>query len=142
MGQSTNAIIAFGFDLGEELPDALAELLRIHERDTDKVLIAASNIGLPDYNEVGHDIYCAAFDKAESELKIDLIEHCSAEYPMYFLAVRGSAKTANRGFPKALDDEDLDASKFHEGGDAMYKFCTKHGIEWQAPQWHIFSMWS
>ena len=47
MGQSTNAIIAFGFDLGEELPERLEDLLSQHD-DADEMLAVDYLIELPD----------------------------------------------------------------------------------------------
>lgn len=144
MGQSTNAILAFGFDLGEELSEPLQSLMGEHESDTDEVLAADAGITLPQY-ESGCDYkaYSAAKDAGLAQLKIDMIPHCSGEYTMYFLAARGSDKKAFRGDPCALDADDLDAGKFgQETIDAMRAFCERHSIEWQEPKWHIFSMWN
>lgn len=143
MGTSTDAIIAFGFDLGEELPESLQALMDEHEREPDEVLAADIGIELPQYH-VGCDYsaYSAARNAALADLKIDLIPHCSGEYTMYFLAARGSDKKANRGYPKALEPTDLAGDNFKARSiDAMRAFCDRHGIEWQEPKWHIFSIW-
>lgn len=144
MGQSTNAIIAFGFDLGEELPDSLQSLMDEHSSDPDEVLASDAGIALPEYSrERDYKEYAAEREAALANLKIDLIEHCSGDYTMYFLAARGSNKKAFRGSPTALDASDLDAGKFgQEAIDAIRSFCERHSIEWQEPKWHIFSMWN
>ncbi len=141
MGQSTNAIIAFGFDLGEELPEKLSELMEEHESDTDDVLAEECGISLPQY-AIGCDYtaYRESKDSALASIKINLIEHCSGDCPMYFLAARGSDHTAARGDPTALDVDAMNV-KFEQEIEAMRAFCDRNGIEWQEPKWHIFSMW-
>lgn len=142
MGVSTDAIIAFGFDLGDELPDALSDFMSEHEHDSELVLAADHGITLPEYMGRDYKEYAAAREEALAPLKIDLIPHCSGDYSMWFLAARGSNKTASRGHPQALEVADLAASFGAEVIEAMRAFCERHGIEWQEPKWHIFSMWS
>lgn len=143
MGQSTNAIIAYGFDLGDELPESLQSLMSEYEGDSEEVLAADIGIELPQYTAgCDYSAYSASRNAGLADLKIDLITHCSGEYPMYFLAARGSNKLASRGNPTSLSARDLDDGKFDQGViDAMHAFCDRHDIEWQIPQWHIFSMW-
>lgn len=143
MGVSTDAIIAFGFDLGEELPESLEQLLSDADGEIDEALAADMGLTLPNYDAVGYEAWSAARDEATAQLKIDLISHCSGDYPMYFLAVRGSDKKARRGFPTALCFQNLGSDEFQSNGsiDALRSFCERHSIEWQEPQWYIFSMW-
>ena len=145
MGVSTDAILAFGFDLGEEeeLPEQLLELLQKHEHDVDDALADDHGFELPEY-EVGCDYkeFAAKQAAAHAKLKICLIDHCSGECTMYFLAARGSERAASRGNPTALEPADFDTGRFGQDVlDAMRAFCDRHGIEWQEPKWHIFSMW-
>lgn len=56
---------------------------------------------------------------------------------MYFLALRGSKTTARRGSPEKVATNPPDPQTIA----AMRKFCEEHGIEWEEPAWHIFSMW-
>lgn len=142
MGQSTNAILAFGFNVAEEdeMPESLAKLLERHEMEVDDALADDHGVVLPEYAS-GSDYkeYRAAFDSALAGIKIDLVPHCSGDYTMYFMAARGSAVTAHRGTPVAVE---ADAGKYGpEVIDAMRAFCERHSIEWQEPKWHIFSMW-
>ncbi len=142
MGQSTDAIIAFGFDLGEEIPESLSELMSQHEHDPDQALAEDYGIALPEYAPgCDYKAYAAAMESALAGLKIDLIAHCSGDYPMYFLAARGSNKRASRGNPTALSENDFLINHLLEK-DAMRAFCDRHGVEWQEPKWHIFSMWN
>lgn len=143
MGQSTDAIIAFGFDLGEELPESLQDLMEEHESEIDVVLATDAGVELPSYESgCDYSAYSAAHDSALAGIKISLIEHCSGEYPMYFLAARGSNKRAHRGHPTSVSPEDLNGRRFDECVAQMKLFCERHDIEWQEPEWHIFSMWN
>lgn len=49
MGQSTNAIIAFGFNLGDTLPEKLSEFMEDGEREMDECLAEDHGIVLPEY---------------------------------------------------------------------------------------------
>jgi hypothetical protein len=135
MSTSTDAIIAFGFDLGDEedLPEQLRELLAEHEHETDECLAADHGIELPQY-ATGCDYkeYSAGRESALARLKIDLIPHCSGDYTMYFLAARGSDKKANRGYPTALEPYDLDSEKFgQEAIDAMHRMARAQMAHFQ-----------
>ncbi len=143
MGQSTNAIIAFGFDLGEELPEHLQDLMDQRDGDIEEVMAFDSGMPIADIDSYfDYASYKQAKEDALKQVHIDLIRHCSGEYPMYFLAARGSDRTAYRGSPTALESFDLDTSTFTPAVDAMRSFCERHGIEWQGAKWHIFSMWN
>jgi hypothetical protein len=141
MGTSTNAIIAFGFNLGDTLPDPLEELLEDGRYDLDDALAFDQGIVLPEQIVGKYIEYLDAKKAVLGQLKIRLIEHCSGGYPMYFLAAHDSHKVAVRGYPTSLEPDDLDAAKFGPDViDAMCSFCDRHGIAWQEPKWHIFSM--
>lgn len=137
MGQSTDALMAFGFDLGEELPEIFATDAE-DGFDADEFLLRDYDAGVPDWTpDRPTDYWCKKYE-ALAKLPVDIITHCSGEYPMYFLAVRGTNRRAYRGAP-------IVAEQYQIGEDqiaALRAFCDKHGIEWQEPRWHIFSMWN
>lgn len=144
MGTSTDAIIAYGFDLGaeEDLPEHLSALLCKHEHEVEPALAEDHGLNWPAWQAGGgYAAYEAAQNAVLKQIPIDLIAHCSGEYTMYFLAARGSNQKARRGYPQALEPADLNADKFAPAVDAMRAFCDRHGIEWQEPKWHIFSWW-
>lgn len=139
MGVSTDAIIAFGFDLGEDLPDAWAE---IEEFDFDE--LRADELGLqkPEHRDYKKD-WPEYWKKKTAILPThaaDLIYHCSGEYPMHFLAVNGTNIRASRGSPEALPS-DLMTSLAPKKIAALREFCQRHNIEWQEPAWYLFSYW-
>jgi len=65
------------------------------------------------------------------------VTHCSYDYPMHFLALRGTKTRAARGYPQAVTAE----APSPEQIAAMRQFCEQYGIEWHEPAWHIFSLW-
>lgn len=130
MGQSTNAILAFGFDLGdsENLPQGLYNKLAEYDNDTEALIAAELNLPPMDYTSLR-----AAIDK----FPVEFITHCSGDYPMYFLAVRGTKQVALRGSPT-----DIVYGHVHDVEiKALKDFCHRHDIAWQEPKWYIFSYW-
>lgn len=137
MGQSTDAFMAFGFDLGEELPESFTS----GEEDgfeADEFLLRDYDAGIPDWTPGAGPDYWHEKDEALAKLPVDIITHCSGEYPMYFLVVRGTSRRATRGTPVAAHQYQIRADEIV----ALRTFCEKHGIEWREPRWHIFSMWN
>lgn len=131
MGQSTNAILAFGFDLGE-LNDANWQVMldgKLADCDYDVEAFLL--------DDFGSDADCA---QDITKVPIDIITHCSNDYPMYFLAVRGTKRVATRGHPTDIDTS-MYGVENAEKQRAMKAFCNRHDIPWQEPKWHIFSMW-
>lgn len=141
MGVSTDAIIAFGFDLGEETPSFLKpngddeSSIEFEEFVTNE-----AGINYPDgfrYGTPEYTAYSEARDAALKACPVDVVMHCSYDYPMYFLAVRGTEVNASRGNPKKVEQQQIDFTAV----GAMREWCKNHGVEWQEPAWHIFSMW-
>jgi hypothetical protein len=132
MGVSTDGILVFGIQLPEEeTPEFLKEF------DNDFETFIDSLNGLPQWGEEGHDIRKThAF---RDNFPVDLVQHCSYEYPMYILAVRGTEITARRGYPNEIDPLTLyvDSDKV----ETLRKFCEEYNIEWEEPKWYLCSMW-
>lgn len=134
MGVSTDGIVAFGFDLGEELPASFRTYLGSEDDDDEEYFdwdaFVEHHLGLQNEEDPAR--------KAGREgFSVDLVTHCSYDYPMYFLAVNGTEVSARRGYPKKLDLADVTAAKIQ----AMREFCEQMGIEWQEPSWHLMSIW-
>lgn len=108
MGTSTNAYIAYGIDLDEDV-DFLDE-------------------------KYGDDWKWSLDDG-----RVEVITHCSGEYPLYIVAVPGSVKSAYRGSPTRINPDvefnisDYDVERFLE-------WCNENGVE-AKPQWFLFSYW-
>jgi hypothetical protein len=139
MGQSTDAILAYGFDLGseDEPPEAIQRAME--ETGVDDVDDWIERLaGVEPWEPNRPDSYWAEKREKLAAFPIDIIRHCSGDYPMYFLAIRGTEVRANRGSPQKV-------STPADCGDwevTLQKFCAEHGIEYQDPDWHIFSDWN
>jgi hypothetical protein len=147
MGVSTDAILAFGFNLLDE-EESLAALFGEQSKDDDGEAFefddwiarqagatypeGHSGINSPEYRA-----YAAKRDAAIAACPVEIITHCSYDSPMYFLALRGTETRAWRGSPKAVETPPPAPEQI----DAMLAFCVSHRIEWKEPAWHIFSLW-
>lgn len=145
MGVSTDAILAFGFDLGDEDDGTLAERFSAEEDGDDfdfddwiakqaGAIYPAGHAGIDSPEYVS---YSEKRNAALAACPVEVITHCSYDYPMHFLALRGTEARAWRGHPRSVQTEPPQPERI----SAMRAFCEEHGIEWQEPQWHIFSMW-
>ena len=116
MGQSTDAILAYGINLDEEGSDPweICESLQ-------------------------YDRYADA-EAAKKELGIDLIQHCSNGCPMYIIGVEHLR--AWRGEPKEVDpaglllDEKATRAK-------IQAYCERFGLPFSddACKWYLASNW-
>lgn len=128
MGTSTDAILVYGIECGEEEPP---EFMDGYD-DFDDYLNSLS--GLPKYGEPGHDF--AAQRAYRDAFPVSMTLHCSYDYPMYILAVRGSETCASRGNAKQITSLVVSEEKVA----AFKEFCEKNGVEGE-PKWLLCSMW-
>ncbi len=80
--------------------------------------------------------------KKENPIGVKLINYCSADYPMYLLAIDGIGFTANRGSPELIDPSLLVLEKANE--EKIKSFCDKWGITIEEDQkcgWYLTSYW-
>lgn len=132
MGTSTNGILVFGFEVGDE--DQAPSFLDGYE-DFEEYLEDIS--GLPKWGEPGH-----SWDEQRSfreQCPVDLVTHCHHDCRMYILAVRGTEHVAHRGFPKEINLADLDVST--EKIAALKEWAAKRDLKGE-PAWLLCSMWS
>jgi hypothetical protein len=119
MGQSTDAILAYGYDLGGaegwnlqglgeygEMPalgwyDPENDDAGFEEAAMDTML-ASVGFTETDWRADGYRDRKAA---AQQRIGVELVSHCSSEYPMYVLAAKST--TAWRGSPKLFDPAEL-----------------------------------
>ena len=124
MAASTDAILAYGVDLGavgeDEIPAAIEAILSDEEtRD----------------------------DIAE----VEFVEHCSASYSSWIVAVPGTVHRAYRGSPKIIDLGILASENrvvgpkpsgiLDERVAAAVAWLRKHGVARQVPTWLLASWW-
>lgn len=113
MSQSTNAIFAFGIDIGEELPEKFT----------------------PDIS----DAYDFNKSALAEEFGLELVLHCSTSYPMYLLIFAGTKIKASRGEVQTVGPTLFSPSR--EQLAQLTEFCQKFDIEEKSPAWLLCSYW-
>ena len=150
MGQSTDGILAYGVLFGdpeneEKLPACLYLAAGVDKEsglDDDELLMAM--VGEPpwDLSCEGFDVFKARRKRALDSLGVEIVSHCSGEYPMYILAAQGTYYEAGRGVPEKLTPEDLVVSP--EQKQKLIDFCERIGFELaedNQPAWRLASYW-
>ena len=154
MGRSTDGQICFGFDFGEghefpwdseEYEGDIVEWWRAVNGFKDKYKPFdesgewAEGWSTDDPRMREHYGARREWDK-ENPIPIEQVNTCSGDYPMWILAIPGTATVARRGGPKRFDPSALkvDTGKY----DAMIGFFNDHGIEPAGePDWFLSSYW-
>jgi|SRR6478609_8594297 len=123
MGQSTDAILVYGVDLGEdELPEAL---VFNDEDDGD--------------TEESKPIAYALYMGRPLPSGVTIVNHCSDSCTMRIIAIEASELRAWRGHPKEVPT--LVAKP--EWDAAIDEFAAEHGITLpKRPAWLLASWWS
>lgn len=154
MGTSTDAILAYGYDLGAEEDEWKVQEVGEYgglnvgwwadeDEDGDFIeaaenrLLAANGFTETDWQVDG---YFKRRDEALAALGVAIVSHCSREVPMYILAAHST--TAHRGSPKTIDPSSLVA--LQEGADArLARALEALGITptQEAPAWLLASDW-
>ena len=133
MGLSTDAIVAFGFDLGEDF-----EFDGYNPEDYDDGMSEYFDrlIGIKEWQSEGW-VSFEVDEEIRKAAPVELVLHCSYDYPMYFLAVRGTVTESNRGYPVEFVPQTIDQEQL----DEFKSWCDKHNIELpeDAPKWYVFS---
>lgn len=138
MGQSTDAILAYGFDLGEDLSEH-GDLARIEDEfDGDDGDFFASLVGIHPY---GHPDRQSLEERQRllKTLPVELIRHCSGDYPMWFLAIPGTKQEANRGSPTRVLPQGMIISEYDNR--RFLQWCREHRIDVDGTGWYIMSDW-
>ena len=124
MGVSNDAQLVFGFAFEDEesKPEFLGEF-----DDLDDYLTAA----LTDQS----------YEKQRKIIEAcpaEIIWHCSYDYPMYILAVRGTMISSSRGYLEEITSEKLTVAP--EKIAAFKTWCEENNIEYQEPKWLLCSI--
>lgn len=155
MGVSTNGVICYGiqFDEDTEFPWNDDK----YEGDIDSWWlhsVVEFKPSLEIYGEDGNYIdgkvpsdevinaYYAERRAAENAnpLPIELVNYCSANAPMYIVAVPSTIKRALRGYPTWFEPTALTVTD--EEKAALIAFCEAHGIvTLEEPMWWLSSYW-
>jgi len=130
MGVSSDGILVFGIELGRE--DELPEFLYTEDGDEiefDEMVDAELGISDLSYGERA---------EARKAYPVDLVWHCSYDYPMYILAVPGTEVSASRGYPHEFTDGLPTVTQ--EQIDALKAWAAERDIEGE-PCWILTSMY-
>lgn len=143
MGQSTNAILFFGIDLGEdaELP-WLAEDSEHEECEEFLADKLVPNRPDCDYegNEELFDVYWDKRHAVVKDLGCAVATHCSCDYPMHYIFLTGFRWIAKRGYPEEIVSRRL-REVSPDDIEKLRKFCELLGIPWETPRWYLASDW-
>jgi len=146
MGVSTDAILWFGFEYGEEPPwfDTDPDDYEDEEpEDSDDWMARVLGIVGPvaDYSEETAEEYQAhwkAKREAIAAAGVEVIHHCHHECVMYGLGVL--KVSASRGYPENVSKHI--AQDTAEAEAKLRAFCERAGVEWAEPGWHLASDWA
>lgn len=149
MGQSTDATLVFGFDLGlEDEPLFFLEGIKDNYGDEASSLedLIFFEAGVPAWHEdetkEEREARREACRAAEKAYPVDIEVHCHHEYPMYILTPRAvMSYTASRGSPVEVDFREIRNTITPEIMTAFKQWCDDHGVEWQEPGWLLCSYW-
>jgi len=144
MGISSNGVMAFGIDLGEgdDLPWREFD-------DIDEWWNSVSGFN-PSVNPYADDSSESSMDdintyhdekklfEEENPLPIELVWHCSYEYPMFILAVNDTEMSASRGYPVEFNPSDMVITEAQI--QVLKDFCEKYEIEYSEPKWYLCSI--
>jgi hypothetical protein len=114
MGQSTDAIVAYGVPLEEG--------------------------SVEDYDEEGGEesgpAYMAFMGNSEGGIEIE--SHCSGDYTMHFVAIKGTRRIAHRGHPVKVTTPEPKP----EWDGKIEAFCKKYKLKATGkPAWWLMSWW-
>lgn len=142
MGTSTNGILAYGYDLGEDFA-GLSDYERNEpawydesegwQESAEKALLAAHGFTETDWQVDG---YFARKKAAEEEMGVELDTYCSGDYPMFLLAAK--VQTCYRG-----DADPVDLTLPDNADERLAWALGVLGITPKAdrPQWLLASYW-
>lgn len=145
MGVSTDGQLSFGVDFGEEYPERL-RVPALADGDDEFEDLVYRDAGVPmipeDYKsetEDARELRWRLQNEARAACPVKHVIHCSYDYGMHILAVRGFHYRASRGDAMDLTAEQLSVPA--ERIEAFKKWLADHGVEAEEPRWILSSLW-
>jgi len=142
MGVSTDAILFFGIDLGEN-----NEFPWIDEEDgadVESFIAAKLGVSRPDCEYEGNEkLFSDYWNKRREVMRnlgCDVGWHCSGSYPMCFVCLEKFNFSACRGYPQIIDPAVMQTVSA-EDIQKLKDFCELIEVEWQEPKWQLASYW-
>ncbi len=90
----------------------------------------------PEWDRKLSEIY-ALRHKALEECPVELIYHCSLDYPMYILGLKGHVHRARRGYPEVVESLEVDPVMLARAQE----YCKMAKIPFESPRWLLASLW-
>lgn len=150
MSESTDAIIAFGVDMGEDCENWAAAFTPegedhgFDEEYFENWIAEQAGVFEPtvEYakDKAAWRAYYEAKRLAVEAYPVEIITHCHYEAPMYIVALRGTEQRASRGYARTFDLKtlsEIDEAKI----EILRQFFSEHGLDWSEPTWLLFSYW-
>ena len=132
MGVSTNAILAFGIDLGEEQPWPDDDDDKYEDWEGYLCFLA----GLAYDNSTWPEM-----EKVIKASPVTMETHCSYDYPMYFAAVTSTVKIARRGYPNLFASlPPVEPKQIELFRQFLLERCGIT-VDYAKLGWHLFSLW-
>ncbi|MER7361887.1 hypothetical protein [Nonomuraea wenchangensis] len=153
MGTSTNAMLAYGYDLGSadgwkirEAGEFSEPILDWYDEDSDDGFIEQAEARLlAAHGLTGtweDDGYYDRKEEAQARAGVEFDSYCHSEYPMWLLATK--VITVHRGDSEVLDLPALMAETAENGwDDKLRQACEVLGItpKQERPGWVLVSYW-
>lgn len=159
MGQSTDAYLFYGIDLGSPEDDTANFSWMMdwdndddpdnEEQEWDDVYYRRMTGDAPpdtdyDGDKESHRSYWNRKWEWLKAIEVEIAAHCSCDYPMYFVHVKSLFQYASRGEPHALVLHDLEEASLAIGlDDKVKQFCEVMEITFDPARlgWHLASNW-
>lgn len=153
MGQSTNAILFWGYTWPEEETSRPWEIGKDTDHDADEAdddsdwegrYAALNGLPAPDNNDYSGQDWTDYWEEkrrllAKSNCVVDT--HCSGDCPMPYVAITASHAVAHRGYPNELSNNHM--TVMPEWREQIDSFCQLMGIPipQTEPRWFLVSDW-
>jgi hypothetical protein len=154
MGQSTDAILFYGYCWDEEGAELWPEGEEGEREEPDARLARLSGVEAPDdayppdtdrsadaeRTRKAFSKYWDACREVDERCGVEVDHHCSGDCPIPYVAVKASKTTANRGYPKTIMGLDVGC----DWDKMLADYCGLMGITppQEKPEWWLVSMWS
>jgi len=117
MGVSTDAILAYGINIGE------------HDFDDEEL-----------YDKLSWRKEDEPIDGFDDDVQVTW--HCSDSCPMFFMTLKSMTFKAHRGYPQKVDISKLSNIDLLAASEKIKQALKTLGIETEEePSWQIFSYW-
>ena len=138
MGVSTDGILCFGIQLGDE--DDVPGWLDGHEdgplEKIDDIILKLGGHRVERRENESYSDWSKKANAARECVGVELVHHCSGDYSMYILAAKGTVTSAARGYP-----EEPTMTVSPEQVAKLRKFASAYGVN-DEPKWLLCSLWS